>query len=159
MASALIDAGAIHRMVLARLETLIGGKLTIIQLGEGEPPEPVDAWVRHESIDLKFMQRHRGTAEPDLADLSLVFGVFVSEGQSSKLAIGTAASLLRAAFEGETIVDPASPAAVVHQIDLTESIVAIVSEPMDERRIRVATVTITGVAQRWSGVSVEDHLN
>lgn len=159
--AARIDIGAVLSMLETRLDTLAVGTPPIVvrHLGEPDPPAGAEAWVRQLEPVLTSLPRVRGTGEPDMMDVEAAFAVFCSEAQDSRLAIGTAVSLLRGAFEGETIHDPPLPAATVHQIDLMHCRVEISNIAEEERRIRVGLVTFSGVVIRYAGTSIVNHLN
>lgn len=159
--SARIDIGTVLRLVATRFDTLAAGTppIGVRHLGEPDPPAGADVWVRQLEPVLAAIQRVRGSGEPDMMDIDVSFAVFCSENQNSRYAIGTAASLLRAAFEGETLHDPALPAATVHQIDFTHSRVEITNIAEEERRIRVGLVSFSGTVVRFSGTSITSHLN
>ena len=153
-AAAIIDAGTVLRMVVVRIETITG--IDLVQLGEKDP-EQSDAWIRHEGVTIAGLPRQRSSDEPHHADIEIVFSAVVSEAIRARAAIGTAAALITAAFEGVTLFDP-SAAAPEHMIDCREVTSVLTSVRLDERNIRVAEITVKGTVTRYSGTNVTSYL-
>lgn len=152
MAAALIDITELQKLVATQLETVSG--LTVVHLGEPEP-ESSDHWVRFLGLKIRKHKRVRGlNGQPDYADFEAVFLIVTSEAQASQYAIGDAVNRVLAVFNDATLRSSE------HQMDFSEPAdIEIMQDPDPNRRIRTATVSLSGMAQRITGTSAGTYLN
>jgi len=158
----LIDTGAVQRLIEAQVEAELGAHTSVRLLHLGEPAIEAAGLilVRVASVELARRPRRLPSSDVDTADLTVVVELSVPEDQTraSVLATGDALATVAAALDHTTLRSPALPDPAVHVVHLGPAQERTTQETRTHHGIVAASVTVRGVAERWSGNTIEDHL-
>lgn len=150
MADVWIDKSMIVQLATDLLITITGTGYTIVPLG-GVDPEDGAVTIRMETCDVAARRRCRND-ENDLADVRIIVGVIVSaaRAESDQATMDGACSKVQQALSLKYAAD----AGTDHQLHLDGATIQEAMVPDEQRRIRAATVTITGWCRRGSGSTI-----
>ncbi len=158
----LIDTGAVQRLIEARVEAELGSHTSVRLLHLGEPAIEAAGLilVRVASVELARRPRRLPSSDIDVADLSVLLELSIPEAQTeaSVLAAGAALATVAAALDHTTLRSPDAPDPAVHVVHLGPAQERTTLETRAYHGIVAGSVTVRGVAERWSGNTIEDHL-
>jgi len=150
MADVFIDKSMIVKLVTDLFLTIAGTNYTLVPLGGVDPDSP-EVEIRLVACDLVSRRRCRND-ENHLADVKVVVVVIVSEAriETDQATMDGACSKVEQAMSMKYTTD----AGTTHELHLDEAIIQEAQVPDEQRRIRAATVTISGWCRRESGSSI-----
>lgn len=150
MADVFIDNSMIVQLATDLFLTITGTDYTLVPLGGADPTNP-EVEVRMVTCDVTPWRRNRAD-ENDIGDVVVRVLVIVSAAreEEDQATMDGACAKVRAAMSMKYAADSSTD----HSLTLDGAVVQESEVPDEQRRVRAATVTITGRCRRGSGSSI-----